>query len=374
MDILFSAVEFGTDKNVGFMPLMAVELSQRGHDVAAVQSQTGETLYEIPVDVLDSFDVGPPWWARTWGFYRSFRAAVGGVLDDYDPDIVVTSTRTLVPTVQAANERDIPTVGVYVGLGTFRFAPRDLSLDKHPKLRTLPPSALVQYPFVRSVFRQHQIAIQQIDERIAVSEFIQDVLAATFDVDSTVLRTPIPATEVTAPERSRDKITMVNPRTELKGSDIVIELVRKLDDQEFLVAGTFASEANERELSSLPNVELTGWVDDMREVYARTKLLLVPSLVEEGGPRIIGEAYANGIPVVGTDRGAIPEFVGDAGKIVTSPYDIGEWKRCIDTVLSDLDIYESRATERNSEFMIEPAIDQLETVIEHVVDGATQNG
>ncbi|MFU8815766.1 MAG: glycosyltransferase family 4 protein [Pseudomonadales bacterium] len=55
--------------------------------------------------------------------------------------------------------------------------------------------------------------------------------------------------------------------------------------------------------------------DEFRELYARSVLAVVPSEYEGFGLPA-GEAMACGIPLVSTDGGALPEVVGDAGRIV----------------------------------------------------------
>jgi glycosyltransferase involved in cell wall biosynthesis len=47
--------------------------------------------------------------------------------------------------------------------------------------------------------------------------------------------------------------------------------------------------------------KLIGWTGDLREVYAATDVLLIPSR-SEGVPLVMLEALSHGIPVVGTDR------------------------------------------------------------------------
>ena len=57
----------------------------------------------------------------------------------------------------------------------------------------------------------------------------------------------------------------------------------------------------------------------MASVYARARVLLVPSLWWESGPRVIVEALANGIPVIGSSSGGVPEVIGDGGIILEFP-------------------------------------------------------
>jgi glycosyltransferase involved in cell wall biosynthesis len=77
---------------------------------------------------------------------------------------------------------------------------------------------------------------------------------------------------------------------------------------------------NFRSLSSreLPRgVRFIGWVDDgdLSAVYAGATIFLLTSLYEGFGLSIL-EAMACGVPVVASDRAAIPEVVGDAGLLV----------------------------------------------------------
>ncbi len=60
-----------------------------------------------------------------------------------------------------------------------------------------------------------------------------------------------------------------------------------------------------------------GYVDDAvrRELYERARLVVLPSFNEGFGLPIV-EAMTVGVPVVASNRGAIPEVLGDAGQLV----------------------------------------------------------
>ena len=67
----------------------------------------------------------------------------------------------------------------------------------------------------------------------------------------------------------------------------------------------------------LANVELVERSDDMSPIYASTRVLLVPSQWEaETWGRVVSEAQFSGIPVLASDRGALPETVGAGGAII----------------------------------------------------------
>ena len=58
---------------------------------------------------------------------------------------------------------------------------------------------------------------------------------------------------------------------------------------------------------------------DPREFYGVTKLLLMPSLWNEAWPLVAAEAMINGIPVLGSNRGGLPEPVGGTGFLFDIP-------------------------------------------------------
>src|SRR6185369_5632395 len=68
--------------------------------------------------------------------------------------------------------------------------------------------------------------------------------------------------------------------------------------------------------------------DAQRDEYIRhATVLLLPSL-HEGFGRTALEAMSAGVPVIASNRGAIPEVVGDAG-LLLDPYGSEEWVKGI---------------------------------------------
>ncbi len=52
-----------------------------------------------------------------------------------------------------------------------------------------------------------------------------------------------------------------------------------------------------------------------RELFTNVDLTIVPSFFEESFARVAAESIINGIPTIGSDRGALPETIGEAGGI-----------------------------------------------------------
>lgn len=136
---------------------------------------------------------------------------------------------------------------------------------------------------------------------------------------------------VVASAHSRERILFVNPSAE-KGAAIVaqiallmekrrpgtvFEVVESRGSWPDIVRRVTAARGEPRE--ALANVVLTKNNDDMRPVFGRARVILAPSLWWESAGRVLAEAMLNGIPAVVTDRGGLPEVIGDAGFRLTFP-------------------------------------------------------
>jgi glycosyltransferase involved in cell wall biosynthesis len=129
-------------------------------------------------------------------------------------------------------------------------------------------------------------------------------------------------------------VTLIN-LTSGKGGPLLWDLAARMPGTEFLaVKGSYGEQAVPDPVP--PNVTVLDTVDGrlMRDqVYARTRILLVPSDYESWG-RVATEAMCSGIPVIAHKAaGALTENLGDAA-IWADRDDPAEWEAQI-TLLSD---------------------------------------
>jgi glycosyltransferase involved in cell wall biosynthesis len=68
------------------------------------------------------------------------------------------------------------------------------------------------------------------------------------------------------------------------------------------------------------------------DFFALTRILLVPSAVPESFGRVAAEAMINGIPSLVSDRGALPDTVGEAGRVIALPSWLTEHTKQLPTV------------------------------------------
>ena len=167
-----------------------------------------------------------------------------------------------------------------------------------------------------------------------------------------VVRPPVFADEyATKPGKA---ITLINCNPE-KGGHVLEALARRMPDNKFLaVTGAYG----EQILPDLPNVEVVDHVrgEDMREqVYARTRVLLMPSSYESWG-RAGCEALASGIPVVAHPTPGLCESLGEAGVFVDRA-DISGYEAVLRKLLQppEYRLASKRAKARSAE--LDPAAD-----------------
>jgi len=117
-------------------------------------------------------------------------------------------------------------------------------------------------------------------------------------------------------------VLFVGRMIELKGTDILLAIAKREPKINFVFVGTGPCEESV-ELASLENknVKFVGKVEnkDLPVFYNAADILAVPSKYEEGFGRVILEALSCGTPVVGSNKGSIPEAVSDKVGILVSP-------------------------------------------------------
>ncbi|TDD97639.1 glycosyltransferase family 4 protein [Actinomadura rubrisoli] len=129
-------------------------------------------------------------------------------------------------------------------------------------------------------------------------------------------------------------VTLIN-LSEDKGAETFYQLAERLPKTAFLgVRGGYGVQVLPRGPEDLPNVEILGHVrpDQMRDrVYARTRVLLMPSAHESWG-RTGVEAMTSGIPVLAHPAPGLRESLGAAGTFVDRD-DLDGWERSLRLLL-----------------------------------------
>lgn len=173
---------------------------------------------------------------------------------------------------------------------------------------------------------------QEINPRMSfyvASDFMNQVINKLGGHEIKNVIYPIPPDEHYKVNTRKKKkyITMININ-EGKGGDLLLEIIRALPNLPFLVISNEPNTGKYRWLDDAIEKEINGKFlrsyTDIKEIYAKTRILLIPSHVDETFSRVAYEGAANGIPIITTGKGFIRQLLGQAG-IYLSDNDPNEW-------------------------------------------------
>jgi glycosyltransferase involved in cell wall biosynthesis len=159
---------------------------------------------------------------------------------------------------------------------------------------------------------------------------------------------------------------MINP-IPVKGVEIALALAEALPRQQFLfVEGWGTDPAIVEQIDRLPNATYMRKQLDMRTVYARTRVLIVPSQWQEAFGRVVVEAQASGIPVIASRTGGLPEAVGGGGILIDEYSNPTRWLTALEGLLEDRSTYSDlsdKAIENTRRFDLRRELDRLAGIL-----------
>lgn len=226
------------------------------------------------------------------------------------------------------------------------------------------PQAAIILQTAQNIYRQYpppfrwleKRAFRRVDAAYACSETTREVMRAKgfdkpmaiipFGVD-TRLFARAPANTKSAGEPLT--ISYVGRMLPGKGLNILAEALPQLQSKNWrlLVVGdgperpAFQKQLNE--LGLMDRAQFLGAIsyDDVPEIFRQIDLFVMPtqttSRIREQFGRVLVEAMASGVPVIGSTSGAIPEVIADAGLIVPEG-DSKELAGAIERLLSNPDL------------------------------------
>lgn len=140
-----------------------------------------------------------------------------------------------------------------------------------------------------------------------------------------------------AVEETGSAVTLVNLQDN-KGVHVFYELAKRMPDVRFLgVEGTHGKQ----EFRKLPNVELMPVTQDMRNVWRKSRVVLMPSAYESYG-MVAAEAQVNGLPVIANPTLGLQECLGHAGIFIPRE-NISDYERTLRLLLEDRKHYQERS-------------------------------
>jgi surfactin synthase thioesterase subunit/glycosyltransferase involved in cell wall biosynthesis len=210
--------------------------------------------------------------------------------------------------------------------------------------------------------------LRRADAVVGVSQYVADYVRRSSGIEA--VHVPIslldPGPYEPLGRFDNEFVTLVNPCA-VKGISIFLALAGRMPQVHFAAVPMWGTnEADRRALEQRPNIAILPPVDNIGELLARTRVLLVPSLWAEARSRIVVEAMLHGVPVIASNVGGIPEAkLGVDYLLPVRPIeryqervddqmvpiadvpeqDIGPWHAALDRLLSDRGHYEQLSNE-----------------------------
>jgi glycosyltransferase involved in cell wall biosynthesis len=168
---------------------------------------------------------------------------------------------------------------------------------------------------------------EHVDYVFTCSPYLSDMYRRTIGLRSTGIEPPINWSDVEAPRDLRKFVTFVNPSV-AKGAMLFARLADMLGSRRpdipmlIVQSATGAGVLNAipgLDFRKYPHIMVAPATPRPADFFALTRILLVPTAVPESFGRVAAEAMINGIPSLVSDRGALPQTVGEAGRVLPLP-------------------------------------------------------
>ena len=198
------------------------------------------------------------------------------------------------------------------------------------------------------------------------SYFFLEKIKREQEVNSELLYPAVDLDRYRIEKNSHECITMVNP-VEVKGVVPFMKVAVARPDRKFLVLEGWGTPPRILEvMRKIPNITYLSKQLGMLPIYSRTHVLMVPSQWEEAFGRVIPEAQVNGIPVLASRVGGIPEAIGKGGVLVEDKENPEAWLKGLELLEARYDEYSARAKENAKRFSAEKAVTRLLEIIQSI--------
>ena len=141
-------------------------------------------------------------------------------------------------------------------------------------------------------------------------------------------------------EKKTPKYVTLSNVNDNKGGALLIQLAKALPDMEF--QGILGGYRKQIVYDGLPNLKYIPHTTDIKDVYAKTWVQIMPSKEETWGRTAI-EAMSSGIPLVVSSTPGLRECCGDAA-LYCDRADLDAWVTTLRKLKMDRAFYESRST------------------------------
>lgn len=314
---------------------LAEGLVSKGNKVTVV-STCGPEMEPYPVEIRNGVEVirffpKNLYWHWTRGNRPGYQKALwhlrdawnrdagkrfGAIIEQRKPDILHTHLIDGMSAIlwRRARQNNIPVI--HTAHDYHLLCPRSMLLDRSLKICTSPKLSC------RMFRRWHIRTTSDVDIFCSPSQFLLDqhkksgLAARRMEVIPNGIPLPVPVPRIKG-ETEPYRFLFAARLTEEKGCQVLIDAMKIMPPDlhfELCVAGKGVFEEQFRIAASHDKrIRLLGYIqgEEKTTAFRAADCLLIPSLWYENAPVIIIEAASYGIGVIGSNIGAIPEFIKD---------------------------------------------------------------
>jgi len=206
--------------------------------------------------------------------------------------------------------------------------------------------------------RQARRAAQNSDFIVAVSEFTANQVRELLGFDASRIRVVPHGVNAPIPEKFSAREEVILFVGALQKRKNVARLVKAFESQpapwRLALAGSpsgYGAESILKQIEASPcrdRIQVTGYLSqaELNDWYARASIFAFPSLDEGFGIPVL-EAMAHGVPVITSNRSALPEIAGDAAVLI-NPEQTEELGEALRRLIHDAEL-RARLSERGLE-------------------------
>ena len=341
--------------------LTLLDYLSKNHDVIAVYN--GQRLENTKIrSYFQKRKQLPGLWLNTYYLNKRWVKILSKIVRKEKPDLIICQDYLIPASVKVAKRFGIKSIAFlrcYIHISIDGFMTTLPEENKPSQTSIL--SYKLQYPFYKKVFKEFQSALKSADLVITPSPYLSEITLKYCNVKSEVIR-PFVFPDKTKSDTKGEYITFFNPDIH-KGLKVFEQIADRMPDRKFLVVGKDDYKTDKK------NIENMGKVKNIKEVYSKTKLLLIPSIWPEGCPRVGIEAMINGIPFIVSGIGGLKEEAERGGIIIPDFHNPDEWVKAIKK-LDDKEFYEkmaNKAKDKSKEFEVSAQFEKFDFLLKKLI-------
>ncbi len=364
------------------------ELTRRGHEVKTITGDRPRPEPGFSDFTFSSKDASVAGKLLHYLYNSSAKKTVAATIEGFHPDVIHACTVTMLSPAGIKAMRETPAVMDLRDYGLMypflhKYLPREDFCGYGDEACCPQHAGYRRYYFEILRIYLHRRRFGQISTFIVNSNFMKKLADSMGMKPAVYLETPIePITkDLPGEPRLKNGILYAGRLEPEKG---VMELLDGFElvliahpDAELLIAGEgslsagIAARIRDGHLGK--SVKLLGHLSkpELQQWYARVRLLVVPSLWPEPFGLVGPEAMAFGVPVIGSGRGGMTDWLDDGRNgLIADPRDADKMAGAITTLLEDEGLHQEmsrRAHASADRFRLDLYIDKLESLYEEAI-------